>query len=186
MKSYKTWEEIVKLVDKICSEIKMDYTNPDVIIPILRGGMVPARLISEYFPNSQIKCIRAKAYDKDEKQQDFKEESVYVENFDYDISHCVALVVDDISDTGDTLNAVCYEIYKHCFLHPHQIVVATIYYKERTLYAPDFYGEKVENDQWIVFPWELGQLPKAKALGFNLGLDDCGKPTRNIESQTGD
>jgi len=53
------------------------------------------------------------------------------------------LIVDDIADTGVTLEKVAGMCR----------ATATIYYKERSTIKPTFYV--VVTDKWIVFPWEI-------------------------------
>ena len=55
------------------------------------------------------------------------------------------LIIDDIADTGLTLLH-----YKECGYY-----IATMFYHEQSKVVPDFWY-KVKNDEWIVYPWELG------------------------------
>jgi hypoxanthine phosphoribosyltransferase len=52
------------------------------------------------------------------------------------------LVVDDITDTGETLKHFASIGY----------ITATLCYKKRSIIKPNFYIH--ETDKWIVFPWE--------------------------------
>lgn len=54
------------------------------------------------------------------------------------------LVVDDLSDTGITLKH-----YQDC-----GYFIATWGCKDKTIVTPDWYYDKFEDDDWIVFPWE--------------------------------
>jgi len=54
------------------------------------------------------------------------------------------LVVDDIADSGFTLTAVGSKGFK----------TATLCIRYSTQYTPDYYGEEVTDDKWLVFPWE--------------------------------
>ena len=60
------------------------------------------------------------------------------------------LMVDDIVDTGKTMHSYktritqCYS----CLL----FYTASLYYKERSIFEPNYYCMKT--DQWIVFPYE--------------------------------
>lgn len=66
------------------------------------------------------------------------------------------LIVDDIADTGKTLQNLMYPIqYIKSNL---RIKTATIYYKPHSMIKPDFYLK--ETKDWIVFPWEcLNERP---------------------------
>lgn len=54
------------------------------------------------------------------------------------------LVVDDISDSGLTLTDVGNKGFK----------TATLCVRYSTQYTPDYYGEEITSDKWLVFPWE--------------------------------
>lgn len=63
------------------------------------------------------------------------------------ISTGSVLIVDDIADTGVTLDG-------KQFLFP----IATLFYKPRSIVKPTFYVE--ETSDWIVFPWEtIDEIP---------------------------
>ena len=53
------------------------------------------------------------------------------------------LVVDDISDTGNTLH------------HLAPILSATIHYNPKALFRPTAWVLTKEPDEWIIYPWEV-------------------------------
>ena len=58
------------------------------------------------------------------------------------------LIVDDIADTGKTLND-----FKRAFkIMDASLTTATLFVKDRSIIKPDFYVE--ETTDWIVYPWE--------------------------------
>lgn len=61
------------------------------------------------------------------------------------------LVVDDISDSGKTLE----KFEKQLSFKP---VVATLFYHKDTSAVPDFYAR--EKTYWVIFPWETGESSK--------------------------
>lgn len=54
------------------------------------------------------------------------------------------LVVDDIADTGYTLTE----------LGTRGFSTATLCFRYSTQYTPQYYGEEITDDRWLVFPWE--------------------------------
>lgn len=54
------------------------------------------------------------------------------------------LVVDDISDSGHTLTRIGNKGF----------ITATLCVRYNTQYTPDYYGEEITSDRWLVFPWE--------------------------------
>ena len=59
------------------------------------------------------------------------------------------LIVDDISDTGKTLNAYKHFGYK----------IATIYYHKQSIVEPDIWIYE-KKDDWVLFPWETIESTK--------------------------
>jgi hypoxanthine phosphoribosyltransferase len=59
------------------------------------------------------------------------------------------LLVDDISDTGMTLQLASEVLALYM---PEEVKTATLYIKPWTSFVPDYYGGTTE--KWVVFPWE--------------------------------
>tara|TARA_B100000900_G_scaffold409458_1_gene425432 strand:+ start:1070 stop:1474 length:405 start_codon:yes stop_codon:yes gene_type:complete len=56
----------------------------------------------------------------------------------------LVLVVDDIADTGHTLTEIGTKGF----------CTATLCCRYSTQYTPEYYGEEIIDDKWLVFPWE--------------------------------
>ena len=59
------------------------------------------------------------------------------------------LVIDDICDTGRTLYAQSQKADRR---------VATLAYKRQASFEPDLWLVEAPDNEWVVFPWELGDL----------------------------
>ena len=71
------------------------------------------------------------------------------------------LIVDDVHDTGMSIDQIIFDIKEVCKKNTPQIKIATPYFKptnNKTKRIPDFYLHKT--DQWLVFPHELEGLTK--------------------------
>jgi hypothetical protein len=69
------------------------------------------------------------------------------------------LIVDDVFDTGLSVNQVIKNLKKACKKNTPNIKIATPYYKpsnNKTEIEPDFYIHK--SNKWLVFPHELEGL----------------------------
>ena len=74
-------------------------------------------------------------------------------------SHDRLLIVDDVHDTGHSIEQVINDIKTACKKNTPEIKVATPYFKPKknlTNNKPDFYIH--ETDKWLVFPHELEGL----------------------------
>lgn len=56
------------------------------------------------------------------------------------------LLVDDISDSGETLKKILSQV---------TVDIATMYFKKESIVKPTYFLEVIEQQTWIVFPWEL-------------------------------
>ena len=59
------------------------------------------------------------------------------------------LVVDDVSDTGSTLQEFTGKRFGR------KCVLATLYIKEGTTVVPTFFTRSFKKDEWIEYPWEV-------------------------------
>ena len=137
--------------------------NPNFLVGLWRGGTPVGVAVQEYLAYHKIEndhiSIRTSRY----KGIDDAVSQTRVHGLDYLISHMNTqdrlLLVDDVYDTGLTINAVIEELDKKMRKNLPQIHVATIYYKPTknvTPREPDFYIH--ETDKWLVFPHELTGL----------------------------
>ena len=145
-----SWHEIETCVEKVGRAIRAARFRPDCIVAILKGGLVPARLLSDFFGSIEIYPIRAKTYHGTRKL-----DRVRLEFFRYPIGRKNVLLVDDIHDSGQTLQKVIPHL-KLC--RPRALRTATLFSKANTLHAPDFCAHKAAPDIWVVFPWEHHEI----------------------------
>ncbi len=138
-------EKLNELMFKLCKKLK-NY-SPDVIVGILRGGVVPALWISHYLKNKNMYSIKINFYEGTEKGKEPELE----QGLPIEIKGKKILLVDDVSDSGGTLSyALGYLKTKK----PAEIKVATLHIKEGTELVPDFWVEKVSKETWLSYPWE--------------------------------
>ena len=117
-KIYYTWEQFDEDCVKIASWARAQK-NINRIYGIPRGGLVPAVMLSHMLGWPLV----------------FKRENIQ-EN---------TLIVDDIVDTGKTLERLFQNI-------DVSVPVASLHYHEDSCMEPQFYCRT--KDAWIVYPWE--------------------------------
>ncbi|MCH1771635.1 MULTISPECIES: phosphoribosyltransferase [Metallosphaera] len=141
-----TWDDIEEQIFRIARKMATESFYPDVIVAILTGGVIPAKLFADILNMKNIKYIDIKFY-RDVNQTESKPviRAVYVN----DLENKKVLVVDDVSDTGETLEAVTNVI---SMFSPRLIRTATLYVKPWSRKIPDYFGEQV--GKWIIFPWD--------------------------------
>jgi hypoxanthine phosphoribosyltransferase len=135
------------------------HYKPDVIIGLLRGGIIPARIFADFFNvKMDFFALDVKLYtginERDKKP--------VIRHFDEDIKGKKILIVDDIWDSGTTMKAVLE------YLKNEDIQTVTLYWKETADQKPTYYSYVAKEEQWIVFPWEKtetkNELRQAKSL----------------------
>lgn len=122
-----TWKALDKLIAKLKTEFS-GLMKPDVVLAITRGGLVPATYIAHALGIANIQCCRNNPPS-------------------FDGTNTFVLIVDDISDSGDTLRDIVKQI--KC-----EHTTATIFKRYNTKFEPDYFGVEVTTDEWITFPWE--------------------------------
>jgi uncharacterized protein len=101
---------------------------------------------------------------------DQQAKSVRVHALDYLVSrleeHDRLLLIDDVFDSGRSLEAVMTELRQRCRRNlPGTIRIATVYYKpsrNRSTLTPDYFIRPT--DTWLVFPHEIQGLSREEIL----------------------
>ena len=112
-KLFLSWTDIEGLVKELCKRIIINSIPINSIHGLKRGGYIPAVMISHYL------------------------DLPYSEEVHFD-----TLVVDDICDSGETLE------------NAPGLYHAVLHYKPHTSsFIPTIWSKKM-GDEWIVYPWE--------------------------------
>ncbi|MEA3373358.1 MAG: phosphoribosyltransferase family protein [Campylobacterota bacterium] len=119
--------------------------QPDLIVAIARGGMMLGQVMGYGLGVRNVQTIHVESYDGDCQRDSV---SVYGS---CDLSNAKrVLIVDDIVDSGETLQAVLETLQRSS--PDVQIKTAALFYKSTASVSPDF---KVrEATEWIGFFWE--------------------------------
>jgi len=131
-------------------EFKIDIKNlklqkPDAIIAIARGGLTFAHHLSQKLDIRDVFSINAISYEGNKKVEDIK--IFNIPNLD---KYKNILIVDDISDSGDTFIKVL-NILKNRY--PEKTFkTISLFYKPTSKYKPDIYLHTA--NEWINFFWE--------------------------------
>jgi len=131
-------------------EMKMDLEKlrikkPDAIVAIIRGGMTLAHHIAEMLNIKAVFTINASSYEKTEKLSTPK-----VYNIPNLTNYQNILIVDDISDSGETFIEVIKKLKKTSPTKNFESIA--IFYKPTSKFKPTYYFH--ETDEWIEFFWE--------------------------------
>ena len=124
---------------------KVKEYDAQVIIGIARGGLALAHCMAEGLDIRNVQTIRTELYDDEHKRETI---SVFGECNLENIER--VLVVDDIADSGETLETVMKKLE---LKYPNiSFKSATLFYKKTSVYEPHFWIN--EATEWIDFFWE--------------------------------
>ena len=140
-KIYISWDEFHQDVKTLCSKIKQSG-NFNKIVAISRGGLIPAGIISYELGIRHTSVINIATYvGAEHLKLDEVDKPEFVGNVDKN-----TLIVDDLSDSGQTLN-----VMRRQFPLGHFV---TVYAKPQGITETDIFARELE-DKWVVFPWDI-------------------------------
>jgi xanthine phosphoribosyltransferase len=152
-------EQYKSLVSSICRDIANSGWRPDYIVGITRGGLLPAVMISHYF---DVPCETLKVSLRDNSES---ESNLWMAEDAYNGKKI--LIVDDINDSGATLNWIIQDWPSGCM--PNNPAWSTVWGNTVRFavvvdnlasdleHKVDYAGmeiNKAENDSWIEFSYE--------------------------------
>jgi len=113
MKLYLNWGDIDDLVQELCVKIQSSLIPINSVHGLKRGGYIPAVMVSHQLDLPYLEAV-----------------------------HSDTLVIDDICDSGETLE------------NAPGLYHAVLHYKPHTSsFTPTIWAKEV-GDEWIVYPWE--------------------------------
>jgi len=128
---------------------RLDGHGPDngawkAVVAITRGGMAPAMIVARELDIRMVDTISVKSYN-----HQTQTEPQVIKQPDMEVmgDGTGVLIVDDLVDTGRTLEVVR--------LHLPKAHVATVYAKPQGRDQVDSFITEVSQDTWIFFPWDM-------------------------------
>jgi xanthine phosphoribosyltransferase len=159
-KIHYTWQDIKHQTQEILRQLQRDAWRPDYVVGLTRGGLVPANLISQYL-ECPMECLKVSLRDGASQP----ESNLWMAEDAYNGKKI--LIVDDINDSGATLNWIKQDWPSGCFSKDKRwkeiwgtnVRVAVLVDNESSASKLNIgYSaidlNKAEEDSWIVFPWE--------------------------------
>ena len=173
-------EELLKDSFNLAWQVFESGYRPNYIIGVWRGGAPIGIAVQEFLdvlgvPSDHI-AIRTSHY----KGIDERDSQVQVYGLNYVIKQVESedslLIVDDVHDTGISIQKIILDLQTACKKNTPEIKVATPYFKpmkNKTDRKPDFYLH--ETEKWLVFPHELEGLSMDEIIQFKPELAELVK-----------
>ena len=124
-KVFMSWKWVDDQIEELAERLKDKKLR--YISGIPRGGLIPAIMLSHKLGVTYIPFDEAKKFGRHDLR--FKNEDI--------------LLVDDICDSGVTMKD-----------YAPRFITATLCLRYISETIPEYYGEKIKDDRWLVFPWE--------------------------------
>jgi hypothetical protein len=118
----------------------------DIVVGVSRGGLVPARILTDLLETPELATIQISFY------QNIAQstlEPTLKQTLTVPIKGKKVLLVDDIADTGASLKLAQTHLHQRDAL---ETKTATLYLKPQSITIPDFYEK--QTSAWVVFPWD--------------------------------
>jgi xanthine phosphoribosyltransferase len=142
-----SWDQIHR--DSRALAWRLDGRGPDdgawrAVVAITRGGMAPAMIVARELDIRKVDTISVKSYDH---QSQSSATLLKAPDAEMMGDGTGILVVDDLVDTGKTL-----ELVRKLYPKAH---FATVYAKPQGEPMVDTFITGVSQDTWIFFPWDM-------------------------------
>ena len=151
-----SFEEYNKIVEKLAIQIYQNY-KPTVLIGIMRGAApiidILSRILKLPIAYIVIQSYSGKGIEDKQGQLMFAREISSLAN-DKDFSK--VLLIDDLSDTGLTLNKSIEWLKNYAPTKDYikEVKTACLWKKKSSKFEPDFCPIRLDSDPWIVQPTE--------------------------------
>lgn len=126
-----SWENINEAIETIAKQIEDSKIHYEVLYGLARGGLVPAVMLSHRLNIPMVLNME--------------------EVWRLKVKNKAVLIVDDISDTGDTLK----------YFDEQKFDIAALFVRKHTSKVKPKYSYKnINHNNWLLFPWETKDSSK--------------------------
>ena len=135
------WKDMQRDTNSLCREVVMDKFDPNVIVGISRGGLLPGVMMSHWLSKPFKPIIAA--------LRDFPEWEEYLPRKSDD----KVLIVDDVCDSGATFEKLSKILEERG--NGVEVRFASLWWNNEVDFEPHYYAQECAKDSeniWIHFP----------------------------------
>jgi len=142
------WGLFYDLSKEVAKKVNTSGYKPDLIIGLARGGWVLARVLCDLVGVKDLVSLKVEHWGVTA-TPDGKAKLKYP--FDIDLTGKRVLVVDDITDTGESMHIAVDYIQS---LKPSEIKTVALRHIAGSKFEPDYFAEEIAW-RWVIFPWNF-------------------------------
>ena len=165
------WSDLDAWTGAIAGKVRTAGHLPDAIVGLTRGGWIPARLVADHLGVKRLLALQTAHWGVTATKDGH---AALTERLSGSLDGANVLVVDDITDTGESLALAVDHVRTEG--RPARLETATCLHITHSKFVPTYFAEEVPADRWVwvVFPWTywedlrtlaLKALPEGKDAG---------------------
>jgi hypoxanthine phosphoribosyltransferase len=144
-----SFEEVYEMAKLLSEKVKSSNYEPTTVVGLARGGWIPARLMCDFLGITDLISLKVEHWLETGKTKD---EATIKYPITSSMTEKKILIIDDITDTGKSIITSIEYLKK---LDPEEIRIGVMQYIPQSECKPDYYGEKVTEWTWFIYPWNL-------------------------------
>lgn len=164
---YVSWDEYHQLIERLAMKVHESGWKFDQILCLARGGLRPGDVLSRVF-DLPLAIMSTSSYRAEGGTiQGRLDMAKYITMPKGELAGRI-LLVDDLSDSGETLKAVVDRL--RGMPQISELRSAVLWTKAVSCYEPDYYVEMLATSPWIHQPFEVYDTMKPEGLARKLAL----------------
>jgi len=145
-----SWRDIHLMSLDLAQKVLNTGFTPDMVVGVLRGGYIIARIFADVLGISDIGIVEVKFYKGIGERA---ERPVITQPLTLDVRGKNIMIIDDVVESGRTLQVVSEQIRLR---GAREVRSGALFVKPKAIALPDYYIR--ETTAWILFPWEYGEF----------------------------
>ncbi len=144
-----TWGQTYQLARNLVWQVRENHFDPEIIVAISRGGLIPARILSDHLNLFDLATLKVEHYHAVHKERTAKVRYPLTA----EVGGRRVLLVDDVCDSGDTFQVATEHL--HARGEPASLRTAVLHHKRVSSFVPDYFAEEVAEWRWLIYPWAV-------------------------------